>query len=209
MRVLRALLVGWTILGAGGCGLNFDPQPNPTRYFLMQAAYDEPVGDTGSLQGLTLGVGPVRFAPYLRQDRLVTRVQKTEVDLARYERWAEPFHEHFVRILGQDLENRTRPERMAEYPWVGLASVDFSVEVFVWRFDRLPDGSVELEADWHVFDGDRLRRSRADVLIRQPAVATGPDGSVLTEDSVEAMSEAVSQLSAQIAQALESAAAGR
>ena len=74
------------------------------------------------------------------------------------------------------------------------------MEVNVWRFDRLPDGGAEMEADWFLRNesGERLFEAQ-DLVIREPATAAGADGTPRIEDTVRAMSRVVGRLADSIA----------
>jgi uncharacterized lipoprotein YmbA len=191
-----------------GCGLNFDPQPNPTQFFLMTASPAEATGGPGLLRGKVLGLGPISLAPYVDQQKIVTRVEPNRVEFAEFERWAEAFDEHFTRILARNLHDLTQPDVVEIYPWLG--SADVRVEVVVWRFDRLPDGGAAIEVDWFVRDGEGTEiMAHEGVVIEKAPAATGAEGLVRTEDSVRAMSAAVSQLAQDIASAIDSSNLGR
>lgn len=207
----RWIVFAAATLAVGGCGLNFDPQPNPTRFFLMSAIPAEPPeGSDPVLRGSSLGIGPMSVTPYLDQQKIVTRVDENRVEFGEFERWAEPFGEHFTRVLGQILHNRLGPRELFVYPWIGTHHVDYQVECFIWRFDRTPDGGAEIEVDWILRDGvTGVILETRDVNLTEPASGTGADGTVTTDDTVAAMSRAVGRLGEQIAAAIEDAKAGR
>ncbi len=204
MRAPRGVLVAAAAFAVGGCGLNFDPQPNPTRFYLMSAIPDAPPPGTGApLVESTLGIGPLEFAPYVNQQKVVTRVEPNRVEFAEFERWAEPFDQHFLRILGQALHNRLGPREVYTYPWIGTRHVDYQVQCFIWRFDRTPDGGAEIEVEWILRDGvTGVTLASRDVYMTEPAHGTGPNGTVTMDDTVTAMSRAVGRLGEEIADAV-------
>jgi uncharacterized lipoprotein YmbA len=206
MSTGRRLAVAIALLPLLGCGLNFDPQPNPTQYYLMSAIPSEPTASP-AMSDLTLGVGPLWFSPYLRRDKLVTRVEPNEVVFAEFERWAEPFDVHVERVMGQALLNLLAPLWLVPYPWIGSDRPQLRVEATFWRFDRMPDGGAELEVDWLVRDTET-----DEILVEGHEVIRGEvttTGNIPTDDSVAAMSQALAQLNATLAKAVRQAAAGR
>lgn len=199
--VLVPMVVG--LASAAACG-TFDPQPDPTRFYLMTASSGAGTADR-VLEGLSLGLGPVDFAPYLDQQKIVTRVEAHRVEFGTYERWAEPFGDHFVRILGEELLAQTAIEDVHVYPWLVPEDVDVVVEASVRRFDRTPDGGAELDVAWVIRGGMRPTGailSQDAAVLREDAAGTGPNGSVRFDDSVEAMSGLMSRLAGRLAQDL-------
>lgn len=190
-----------------GCNLpSFEPQPNPTQFYLLSAVPSEPAALV-ALSNLTLGVGPLRFAPYLQQPKLVTRVEPNRVVFAEFERWAEPFDKHVERVLAQTLQNLLAPRWMVGYPWIGRDAPELRVEAQFWRFDRTPDGGAEIEVDWVVRDTatDEIVASGGEVLRGDVAGSVAAD----TDQTVAAMSQALGQLSATVARAVKQAAENR
>ena len=210
MRSLRGVLVAATAVVGGGCGLNFDPQPNPTQFYLMSAIPDAPPSGALPLRDSSLGIGPINLVAYLDQQKIVTRVGPNRVEFGEFERWAEPFGYHFRTVIGHALHNRLGPREAFVYPWLGTQHVDYQVEFFVWRFDRSPDGGAEIEVDWIVRDGvTGVTLASRDVFMTEPATGTGANGAVTTDDTVAAMSRAVGRLGEEIADAIRDARAGR
>jgi uncharacterized lipoprotein YmbA len=211
MRALRGFLVAIAAAAVGGCGLNFDPQPNPTQFYLMSAIPDSPPAPADEpLRDSSLGIGPFGFAPYLDQQKIVTRVEANRVEFGEFERWAEPFSDHFLRVLGQILHNRLGPRELYAYPWIGTRHVDYQVECFIWRFDRTPDGGAEIEVDWILRDGvTGVVLASRDVYMTEPANGTGVNGAATTDDTVAAMSRATGRLGEEIARAIREVRAGR
>jgi len=207
MSRARRFAATLVLLSLVGCGLNLEPQPNPTRYFLMSAVPSEPTAEP-ALSDLTIGVGPLWFAPYLTQSKLVTRVDANQVAFAEFERWAEPFDKHVERVLGQTLFNLLAPNWMVPYPWIGSDTPLLRVEASFWRFDRMPDGGTEIEVDWLVreTETDEILASGDQVL---RAEALGAGGAVTTDQTVAAMSQALGDLSAILAEAVRQAAENR
>ncbi len=201
MRTRFVLLLA--ALACLGCG-TFDPQPDPTRFYLMSAIPEESQG-TDALAGVVVGLGPVYIAPYVDQQKLVTRMEPNRVEFAEFERWAEPFDDHFIRILGQAVHNRTDPEALLLYPFLSVVEVDVHIEIALFRFDRTADGGAEMEVDWLLRSGGRASDpvlAKDDVVMREDATPTGPNGTLRVEDSVQAMSRLLSRLSERLADEL-------
>ncbi len=191
------------LLAATACG-TFDPQPDPNRFFLMTAVPDAHQGST-ALEGISIGIGPVWIAPYADQQKLVTRVEPNRVEFAEYERWAESFRTHLIRIVGQEVQNLTGADALYLYPWAGIGNVDLAVELTVFRFERTAAGGAEMELDWQIRLGGTSADPvfvRRDAVLTEPAVGTGENGAIRTEDSVLAMSNMVGRLTSQIAEEL-------
>ena len=191
------LFCGFACLNLLGCA-SLSPKPDPSRFFtltpLPQAVQTPPTNASGGQ--ISLGIGPVKFPGYLDRDELVNRVSQNRFAIAENDRWAESLADNFTRVLVQNLAALLGTDRIILYPWLGNQKPAYRVEIEVLRFE--PDASnAQLFARWTVRDASdkkppTLRESR---LVR-PLKGTS------TEESVAALSEALGELSQEIAAAV-------
>ena len=153
------LMIGVVTLSA--CGTS-----QPTRYYLLSAGAPGTAGPSAQRE-LTLGVGPVILPPYLDRREMVRRSSSNELDVAIYHQWAEPLHENFSRVIGEDLGRRLATDRIVRLPVKRSLRkslvLDYQVAIAVRSFEKAPNGNVVLNARWTILDKDKqelvLRRS--------------------------------------------------
>ena len=194
-----AIMVGFVILFSGGCN-SFSPKPDPSRFFTLSAI---PVGDGAQAsdptdrEKISLGIGPVKFPGYLDRQEIVVRSAQNRFQVSEYERWAEPLDENFTRVLSQNLAILLQTDWVVPYPWLNSRKPNFQIEIEVLHFEPNAARDVELAARWLVIDGRNkqplnLKESRLTRHVNQRS----------TEASVAALSDAVADLSREIADAV-------
>jgi hypothetical protein len=152
---------------------------------------------TYSEERMLLGIGPIRLPGYLDRQEIVTRSGQNRFTVSEYDRWAEPLDENFTRILAQNLAGLLGTERIVSYPWTSDKKPVRFVTLEVLSFESNSAREAELFARWSVVDGSSKKPLSLKVsrLARQ-----AKDGS--TDASVAALSEALGDLSREIAGAL-------
>lgn len=138
------------VLLAGGCvGTGQSP---PTRFYLLSSidpadsASDTPTG----MEDAGIGLGPIRFPAYLNRQHIVTRTGPNELQLAEFDRWAEPLEDNFVNVLKENLSILLHTPAILESPWPKEASPEFQVVAGVSRFDAEPGRQAVLMVRWGV-----------------------------------------------------------
>lgn len=190
---LRQGITSTLVLLAAGCS-PLAPQRDPSRFYVLTSLAEGEGGPVGAADlDLSLGVGPVTLAPYLDRATLVTRVGTNQVEFSQIDRWAEPLPRHFARIQATNL-GTLLGTRAILYPWYSSAKLDYSVEIYVLRFERDRSGSAQLKARWAIRDGDdgRLRDARESSFTERTSAQT-------TEAAVVALSKVAADLSREIA----------
>ena len=190
-----ALLAG---LSLAACG-SLSARPDPSRFFTLS-----PIPRTEATAAkspdnpdrVSLGIVPVKLPGYLDRQEIVTRIAENRLDVSAYDRWAEPLEEGFTWVVAQNLAALVPADRLVAYPWALDRKPDYQVEIEVLRFEVNAAQNVQLVARWAVVDGSSKK---------PPAVKTSrltrQVKSKSTEDSVAALSEAVADLSREIAEA--------
>lgn len=185
----RALLV--LALPLAACSI-LSPQPDSSRFFTLSAVADG--ASAPSPAGVAVGLGPVRVPGYLDRPELATRVASTELAFSPRDRWAEPLSSSLRRVVAQNLSALLGTDDVATFPWPVGTRVDWAVTVDFVRFERTPDGEVEVAARWIVREGagGRIRLARD---TRYTERAAGNDSPAV----VEAWNKALAALSKDIA----------
>lgn len=190
----RALGLAGALLCALLAGCVGNHSPAPTYYLLTAQA---PVSTRSSEPvDFTIGVGPVRVAPFLARTDIAVHAGGSAMQLRERERWGEPLEQGVQRVLLQNLHALTGAETR-NFPWRQSGTPRFAVRIDVIDLDHLGGGSALLEVSWLLEDlqaakvlATRQQRLTVDV--------AGADTGALTT----AYSELFAQLAQQIAAAL-------
>jgi len=192
--VALPLLFTLTCLSLAGCG-SLSPRPDPSRFFTLTAQAEvAPAAKNPGMEQLLLGVGPIRLPGYLDREELVTRINQNRFDVAQNDRWIEPLEENFSRVLAQNLSALLTIERIFRYPWPGNRRITHQVEIEILRFEADSAQEAQLAARWSVIDaGTKQPLAIKSSFLRRPSREQTREG------SVDAMSEALADLSREIA----------
>jgi uncharacterized lipoprotein YmbA len=193
----------WVLVAAlGAC-----TQTQPTRFYTLSSVSGEQAAPAAPAAPAATGatgadapkvvVGPVTLPKYLDRPQLVTRPSAYVVDVAEFNRWAEPLEDLVPRVIAQNIAAMTGSEQVFLSSRQRLSDVPYRVEITFYRFDIDADDQAMLIALWEVIDRERDRV----VVTRKSTIAAQP-ASAPYEGVAEAMSETLAILSRQIADAL-------
>jgi uncharacterized lipoprotein YmbA len=116
-----------------------------SNYYMLSA---ETGGALGS-GGPSLGIGPVTVPEYLQRREMVLNRSSNQLQLADYDRWAEPLDAGILRVISLNLARTLNTQRLQSYPWRRDYHPDYSVSVAVVQF-AMQDRNAELVAEWTV-----------------------------------------------------------
>lgn len=175
-------------------------RPDSSRFFTLTPvtpAQEAGARNPSDAHPLSLGIGPIRFPGYLDRAQIVTRVSRHRIDLSENDRWAEPLEENFVRVLSQNLSVLLHTDRIIRFPWQLSQQPAYQVDIEVLHFEPNHLQEAQLVARWNVVDPStkKLISVRESRLVRQAMAKS-------TEASVAALSEALGELSREIADAV-------
>jgi uncharacterized lipoprotein YmbA len=190
--ILSTSLVAMVALG--GCGAT-----EPARLFLLAPVAAPPTNAAASGAGPALAIGPIDLPKHLDRPQIATFASVNRLDVAEFDRWAEPLADNFARVLAENLGILVPTNRAYVQPVRRSMPVDYQVSVDVTRFGVMPDRSVQLVALWSVISADGRGRSVSQGFQHvEPVVGDG------YEPMVAAMSKAVAALSRTIAATIQS-----
>ena len=198
----RPMLLGLACVSAMAC-VRVGPQPvQPWRLFSLTPLPEpeaEPATSTrspGPVQG-AIGVGPVHLPGYLDQDQLVTRISQNRLALSDDNRWAEPLEDNMGHVLAQNLSMLLQNDQVSFNRWSGRQRPVYQLEIDVLSFETDTAGTAHLAARWLLRDV-ASRQTIAEKETRLTDSAAG--GS--TEQSVASLSQALGDLSVEIAKVI-------
>jgi uncharacterized lipoprotein YmbA len=150
IRVWRARLSGIVALAVLTATCATSPSP---RYFRL-AALVEPAaaGASGATERAVI-VGPFQLAEYLDRPQLVTRDGDNGVQVADYERWAEPLEASFQAVVTTNVGRLLGSDRVLEFPAQTILKAERRVTGRIVRLDGDAAGLAVLEVQWGVLDG--------------------------------------------------------
>lgn len=195
IRACALALIGPIGLALAGCS-----GTEPSNYYLLSTlpAPESPIRATPSNQ-LAVGVGPVSLPMYLDRPQLVTRASPNRLDLAEFDRWAEPVQDMFSRSLAENVSALIGSDLVYVLPRRRTPELDYRVAVEVFRFDRGAEGEVKLLARWTITkDNEETSLITRRTMIIEP---TPPDSEA--EAVIVALSRAVESLGREIARDLQ------
>jgi uncharacterized lipoprotein YmbA len=197
--ITAAVTFGTLAVSLAACS-TFSPRPDPSRFYTLTAIAqpgDTATKDSGNPAGVSLGIGPIRLPGYLDRQEIVTRVSQNRIDVSEYDRWAEPLETNFTRVLAQNLSVLLNTDQLLFYPWELNRRPNYQVTIEVLRFEPSTRGEVQLSARWEILDTNKRTPLQAggSAITRQPTAQS-------TDASVVALSEALGDLSHEIANAV-------
>ena len=186
-------------LSLAGCG-TFSPRPDPSRFFTLSSL---PQVEQATLKNSTkpekmfLGIGPIKLPSYLDRQEMVVRSGQNRFDVSENDRWAEPLQENFSRVLTENLALLLDTDLIIVYPWSPANRPRYHVEIEVLRLEANSERNGQLFARWSVLDGADKK-----VAVVKESRVTRNAKEKSTDGSVAALSEAVGDLSREIANAV-------
>ncbi len=180
--ILAALLLGGCITVGGPA------QPTSAQFYLLTAKAS--IEDTRTER--SLGVGPVRIAPFLNRTGIVIHDNGGELILSETHRWAESLEHGIQRVLLQNMEALTGA-KVRNFPWSRATAPDLALRLDVLDLNRRSDGVAVLEVNWVLED---LRAGKL-IETRRDGFMVRPDG---TLDDYPALVVAYSTLLTQLAE---------
>jgi uncharacterized lipoprotein YmbA len=141
-----------------------------------------------------VGVGPVEIPDYLDRQQITTRNGPSRLELAEYDRWAEPLESNVARVLAENLSFLLGTDLVSLFPWSGSTKVDYQVVVDLTRFEGTSEGKVTLAAHWSILDGEKRK-----VLVARKSYFTESANRADFESMVSAQSRLLGHLSREIA----------
>ena len=191
---LTLLTIVALLMHLGGC-----TSSAPTRFYVLSPlasskSESQIIKDEGCI---TIGIGPVELPAYLDRPQIVTRVSENELNLAEFNKWAEPLKDNFTRVLVENLSTLLCADAISIFPWKGPTPIDYQVEVTVIRMDGNVGGNVSLVTRWAIF----REKDRKMLLMRQSSFSRRLNSQGY-QALVSAQSGAIADLSREIAEAI-------
>ena len=168
----------------------------PTRFYLLSSLTGTKTTSqsAGAESCFSMGVGPVKFPAYLDRPQIVTRIGPNELNLAEFDKWAEPLKDSFARTVVENISSLLCEEPIAVCPWRGATSIDYRLAVELIRFDGDLGKEVTLIVLWTIFG-----KNGRQMLVTKRSIYTEPVKEYTYRALVSAKSRAVAAFSRDVA----------
>ena len=184
------------LIGLGGCATSA-----PSRFYVLSAIPPSTVPEREDRRDLSILLASVTLPGHLERRQMVSRPSPNELEIAEFDRWAEPLEENVLRVLAENLSLLLGTNRVATFPRAQSDDVNYRVAVNVIRLDGKPGEKAALVARWTVH-GDR--NASALRVMKSSFVETIPTSNFGTVAA--AQSKMLADLSREIAAAIEAEA---
>ncbi len=195
MRPLHGFICLALLVSLAGCGST--PQSN--YYLLSSPVSTLPVGTEPSL-----GIGPITMPEYLNRNSMVFLSGDNELEIASFERWAEPLGDGIQRTLALNLASMLDTQNVRAFPWARSRAPEYAVRLRIVGLDA-GRGKASLVSEWVLLSGEE---PGAEVTRRLSRIDASLPGDRPRGDAVaSAYSDLLYQLSEEIAGAIREAMA--
>ena len=168
----------------------------PSNFYVLSALPESETAakTVGNENALAIGIGPITLPIYLDRSQIVTRIDRNELKMDEFNRWAEPLKENFFRVLAENLSVLLNTVDVSIYPRRILRPVDYQVPIDVTRFDVTADGQALLIAYWAILGQDGRK-----ILLKKKSILRADTASMNYKDMVATQNQVLSELSRAIA----------
>jgi uncharacterized protein len=166
------------------------------RFYTLSPLAEEVKGDTLGDSKVISGIAEVEVSPYLDRSEIITRSSATQIQLAQYDRWAEPLEDIVAMTVSENISRLQPAIQTITSPWPE-ADVDYMLAIKIKRFDSDGTGNIRLDASWGIID----QKQRSMIAVHESSIRRS--GASADYDSIAIkMSQALLELSKEIATVL-------
>jgi uncharacterized lipoprotein YmbA len=121
----------------------------PSRFYVLSATLKQAPATERTMTS-TVGIRLVSIPKFMDRPQITERVGEHEIQLADFNRWAEPLDKNISQALGDNLAALLPDAQVVVFPWKQSQQPDMQVDVMIRRFDGRVGDDVVLEADWKI-----------------------------------------------------------
>jgi uncharacterized lipoprotein YmbA len=190
-----SMLVLFTALLLAGCGSS----PPPIEFYTLNSisGIKQQVSPAAPDQNIAIGIGPIEIPKILDRPQIVTRTGPNKLKVDEFNRWAGPLKSGFAQVLAENISLLLATNQVAVYPWEIDFKPYYRIAMDIRYFEGQMGENVLLDVVWRVSgqESQKIQTVKTSV-IKEPLSA--PD----YESLVAAKSQAIAQLSREIAREL-------
>jgi uncharacterized lipoprotein YmbA len=122
-----------------------------TRYYALNSSA---IAENTN-EGPIISVGPFEIPEYLDRHNIVIRGQGTNLQVLKFDRWAEPLATAVTRRIAVTLSGNISNGIVVQFPSSTDISPDYRVRGRITHFEANQQGEVRLSVRWVIVDRDR------------------------------------------------------
>ena len=194
----KILIFGMTIMTLllAGCGTS----PPAKFYTLTPVVVQRPPEKVVETDKYTpIGIGPVEIPEYLDRPEIVTRAEQNQLILSEFNLWGGVLKSDINRVLLENISALLAGDGIPIITWKAAVTEVHKVPVLISRFDGSLNDSIVLKATWAVLE----KEGKTFEFLRESNITIPVKGSSYSS-VVTAMSEALGELSKEIASGIKS-----
>ena len=196
---IAILSIGIISLLVAGCGSSA-----PSRFYTLSSLKSAGLIQQPAEENIKtiVRIGPVDIPDYLDKPQIVTRTSQSELYFAEFDRWGGSLRNDVSRVLIENLSSIFVAGHVTVVPWKQYAPGAYRVPLTISRLDVTPGGNLYLKAQWSIIDKD----GKTMTTIRESNISKPVNGTGYNV-VVTAISDALTDLSQEIATSIKSAIA--
>jgi uncharacterized lipoprotein YmbA len=119
-----------------------------TRYYALNSSAIAENTNAGTI----ISVGPFEIPEYLNRHNVVIRGQGTNLQVLKFDRWAEPLADAVTRRIVITLSGKINDGFVVQFPASTDISPDYRVRGRITHFEADQQGEVRLSVRWGILD---------------------------------------------------------
>ncbi|MEJ2730007.1 MAG: PqiC family protein [Deltaproteobacteria bacterium] len=192
------LFIAVLLTGCGG-------SPTPVEFYRLNSLSStmQKANPADTAQNIAIGIGPVVIPKILDRPQIVTRTGPNTLKVDEFHRWASPLQADFAKVLAENISLLLTTDQVAVYPWEAGFKPHYRVALDIRYFEGQLGENVFLNTVWRISspENQKIQILRTSV-IEEPVSATDYKALVAAE------SQAIAQLSREIAREIRKLQAG-
>ena len=199
-QITSLLVLFIAVLLAGCFG-----SPTPIEFYTLNSLSGtmQKTNPADSAQNIAIGIGPVKIPKILDRPQIVTRTGPNMIKVDEFHRWAGPLGAGIAQVLAENISLLLATDQVAVYPWEVDFKPQYRIALDIRYFEGQLGENVFLDVVWRVSgqESQKILATKASVINKPLSVAD-------YETLVAAKSQAIAQLSREIAQEIRKLQAG-
>lgn len=143
IKLLIALLFLISACSIGG-------KSDPSHFYVLDPIVERVTN--GNLKDLIMVVGPITIPGYIDRPQIVTKTKSSELQLAEFDRWAEPMSDMMIRTLAENMKALTGSNSIYTYPFSSQIDSAYQLRAYIIKFENNQDGNARLVVHWQLRD---------------------------------------------------------
>jgi uncharacterized protein len=192
--IMSIVIIASTMPFLTACGTS-----PPARFYALSSITSEKLAATVIPQNnlAIISIGPVGIPEYLDRQQIVIRNSRSQLLLGEFDMWGGSLENEINRVLADNLSLLLAPKGIKAVTWRSRVPFSHAISVSITRFEASGD-SVILKANWGI-----VEKNEQTAQMIWEMVITKPLAGKRYEDIVGGMSDALADLSRDIALAVE------